>query len=739
MTVPDLDVERRDLLKGAGGALVMGFSLGGAAESAAAAEGEAVPADLQSNPQLDSWLSINADGTVTVFSGKVPLGQGNATAFSQIAAEELDVDFSRTDLVAGDTERTPNEGYTAGSSSLEAGGTALRYAAAQAQGVILELAATRLGANAGDLTVEDGTINAPNGASITYWDLLGGRYLKRQAQPGVQPEPPNEYDTVGESVERIDIPDKVTGGKAYVQDMERPGMVHGRVVHPPSYGASLNSIDTESVASMPGVVEVVRDGRFLGVVAEKEHQAINAMEALDEAAEWSLPANFPDQDDLYDYLERGDADVSTVDKQGQGAAAIEGAAETYEATYKRPYTMHGSIGPSCAVAEIDGQGQLTVWTHSQGVFPLRESLSNLMNKPTEEIRCVHREGAGCYGHNGADDVAGEAALLSDAADGRPVRLQWMREDAHKWEPFGSAMLLKKRAGLDANGNIVGWSHDVHSYTHATRPPLEPLLPAWFLDSQNEEHSPTLNIGGYRDAVSDYSFEHSEVTNHFLENSPLRVSALRSLGSFGNTFANESFMSQLAHEAGRDPVDFRLDYIEDARTAAVLQRAANMAGWGDDDLGENRGRGVAVNRYENAKAYTALVVDVTVADDGTVSVDRAYAADDSGQIVNPDGLKNQIQGGVVQATSWTLKEDVDFTNTEVDEQDWQSYPILTFTEMPEVDVELIDRPGKPYLGSGETSQGVTPAAIANAVYDATGIRFHELPLTPERVKAGLSGE
>lgn len=742
MSDRDGGVSRRTFLRGTGGGLVLSFSLTGLG-TAQEDEEEPLPGSLEGYPQLDSWISINADGTVTVTTGKVELGQGIKTAVAQIAAEELDVGFGRTEVETADTADSPNEGYTAGSGSMEQSGTAIRYAAAEAKDVLLGLAAGELGADKSDLAVEDGRVSAPDGSETTYWNLLGGRYLEREATGEIEPQSPDDYSIVNTERDRLDIPGKVTGEESYVHDLRRPGMLHGRVVRPPTYGAELVSVDESEARDAEGVVEVVRDGSFLGVVAETEWQAIQAMETLRESARWATSERMPEQDRIYDYLVQKSSHDRELEEYGHVSLdnrdavdeALATAETTVEAEYRKPYLMHASMGPSCAVAEYEGD-QLTVWTHSQGVYPLQTALSDLLRKPEEEIRCVHREGAGCYGHNGADDVAGDAALLSRAVDGRPVRVQWMREDEHRWEPYGSAMVMRPRGGLDADGNIVGLDYGVWSHAYSTRPPGTPLLAGWHVEEEVEGEPPWRG-GGARDSVPTYDVPSLRSTNHYLPNSPLRVSALRSLGSYGNVFALESFVDELAAEAGADPVEFRLDHMSNDREYAVIEEAAALADWDDADLGENSGHGIAYNHYENSSAMTAVVAEVTVDEEtGEVQVDRLLAANDSGQIVSPDGLRSQLVGGMLQSASWTLHEEVQFEPDGIRSQDWDSYPILTFSEVPETEVSLINRPGEPYLGTGEATQGPTPAAIGNAVYDAIGVRLRETPFTPERVRDAM---
>jgi CO/xanthine dehydrogenase Mo-binding subunit len=426
-------------------------------------------------------------------------------------------------------------------------------------------------------------------------------------------------------------------------------------------------------------------------------------------------------------------------------AAVPAGARTIEATYTKPYTAHASIGPSCAVAELK-DGKLTVWTHSQGVFPLKRDLVKALKMDAAAVRCIHTEGSGCYGHNGADDVALDAALLARAVAGRPVRLQWMRDDEFAWEPYGSAMRMRAKAALDG-GRIVDWTYEVFSNTHSTRPGQEPpannnLLASWYLAEPSKPGPPT-NIpqpagGGDRNAVPLYDFPSQRIVNHLITAMPVRVSALRTLGAYGNVFALESFMDELAAAAGQDPVAFRLAHLKDPRGRAVIEAVARKAGWKAGEGGDgSRGRGMAFAKYKNLATYVAVVAEVEIdRTRGTIRVPRAFAVADAGQIINPDGLANQIEGGVIQSTSWTLHEAVRFDRDGITSRDWSNYPILTMPEVPKVEVELIDRPGEKALGCGEASQGPTVAAIANAFAHATGKRLRDLPFGPERVRTAL---
>jgi len=729
---------RRELGRAAG-ALVLAFSF---APRSTLAQTK-LPGSLDKNRMLDGWLRINADGTATILAGKVELGQGILTALAQIAAEELDLPLSRVTMISGDTARTPDEEYTSGSQSIEYGGTAIRLACAEARALLLDQAGRKLGVARETLAVADGIVSAPDGRKVGYGELAGELDFRREVTGKVDPKGPADHRIVGKPVPRRDIPRKVTGGEAYVQDLRLPGMLHGRVARPPRYGAKLDAFDEARVRALPGVVAVVRDGSFLGVVARREEQAIKARRALIETARWSGGTALPEADRLHEYFMTLPTKDTVVSEKRDGIART--TEHVVEATYTRPYIAHASIGPSCAVASF-GAGQLTVWTHSQGVFPLRRDLAKALRLDPNSVRCIHAEGSGCYGHNGADDVALDAALLARAVPAIPVRLQWMRDDECAWEPYGSAMVMQARASL-GGGQIVDWNYEVWSNTHSTRPGQSGannnLLASWYLDDP-QEPAPPGNIpqpagGSDRNAVPLYEFPSQRVVNHLVTAMPLRVSALRTLGAYANVFALESFMDELALTIGQDPVGFRLAHLKDRRARDVITAVARKSGWSDARKSDGRrGRGFAFAKYKNLSAYVAIVAEVDVdRANGTLSVPRAYAATDAGQIINPDGLANQIEGGMIQSTSWTLHEAVRFDRNGITSRDWASYPILTMLEVPKVELELIDRPGERALGAGEASQGPMVAAIANAFAHATGKRLRDLPFNPERVKAAFA--
>ena len=735
-------VSRRKLLVG-GGALVVSFSLlrGPSTSTLAQATPPRLPGSLRTTPLLDAWIRIDADG-ITVFTGKAELGQGIKTALLQVAAEELRVEPKQILFLTADTARTPNEGYTAGSQSMQDSATAIRHAAAQARELLIAAASSKFGVPAEHLTSQDGFVSTADGRRADYRELATGGVLHVEAQPQSKLTDPSTYRWIGKPMARVDIPAKVTGASAYVQDLRLPGMLHARIVRPPSYGARLRSLDTATVERMPGVLKVVRNGQFLAVAAEREFQAVRAMDALALASQWEEKATLPAPSGLYQWVRSAPSREYVIAAVGNGAETHE---RTLEAVYQRPYQLHASIGPSCAVALAEA-GALTVWTHAQGVYPLRAALAELLQLTPDKVRCIHMEGSGCYGHNGADDAAADAALVAMALPGRPVRVQWMRDQEHAWEPFGAAMVTRVRASLDNRGSIVDWHYEVWSNAHSTRPGgAGNLMPAWHLErpftQPPPEPIPQPTGGGDRNAIPLYKFANTRVVHRFIPQMPLRVSALRGLGAYMNVFSLESFMDELALAAGADPIEFRLRHLQDGRARAVIQLAAEKFGW-DPTLKphKGRGRGFAFAKYKNLAAYTAVAVELEVErETGRIGLRRCVAADDSGEIVNPDGVRNQIEGGIVQSASWTLREAVAFDETRIRSRDWSTYPILRFADLPDtVEVHVIDQPGQPFLGTGESAQGPTAAAIANAVAQATGVRIRELPLTPQRVKAALAG-
>ncbi|MBZ9874175.1 molybdopterin-dependent oxidoreductase [Mesorhizobium sp. BR1-1-9] len=743
-TFPELT--RRGFLAGTG-ALVVSFTIPVQAQEAAPpaqtpatpAPAKKLPGSLADTPSLDAWIRLDADGSITVFTGKAELGQGTRTSLRQIAAEELEVEPASIKLITADTALTPNEGYTAGSQTIQNSGTAIRYASAQVRQILIAKASEKLGVPADQLKAASGRITGPDGKSVGYGELVVADLLHVDASADTALKSPDSYHAIGKPFARVDIPAKVTGGEAYVQDMRLPGMVHARVVRPPSYSAKLVSVDEAAIKTMPGVVAVIRDGDFLAVVARQEFQAVQAMRAMAAKAKWQEQPALPDQDDIPAFLERSVAEVGTVTSVGAETAA---GAKTLQAQFTRAYQMHGSIGPSAAVALSD-KGLITVWTHTQGVYPDRKAIAEMLGVGPEKVRCIHTEGSGCYGHNGADDAAADAALIAQALPGTPVRVQWMRDQEHLWEPYGPGMLTRASATLDASGKIVNWHYDLWSNSHGTRPGTAGSLIAGRLMAKHFPPDPAkLQISplgnGDRNAIPLYEVPNQRVNWHFVADMPVRVSSLRGLGAYCNVFSIESFMDELALAAGADPVEYRLRHMKDPRARKVIEVAAQKFGWSNDPMPEGRGRGFAFAKYKNHAAYLAVALEAEVdRDSGVIAISHVVSAVDCGEAVAPDSIVNQTEGGILQSLSWTLYEAVHFDDTRILSADWSAYPILRFSAVPDsVEVHVVDNPGTPYLGVAEAAQGPTAGAIANAFRHAAGKRIYDLPYTRERVKAVL---
>jgi CO/xanthine dehydrogenase Mo-binding subunit len=691
-----------------------------------------LPGSLHVNRRLGEWLRFLPEGLVEVRSGKVELGQGIATALAQIVADELDIAPARVRMIPASTGSSPDEAVTSGSLSVQESGTALRYACAEARAIYLEAAAARFGKPVDRLQVIDGEIVAVGGAHTSYWALADDALLDREATAGVPPK--SAHRVVGASALRLDIPDKAFGRPRFVHDLELPGMLHGRVLRPPSPAAVLLSVDDAKVRALGAVV--VRDGSFLGVLAEREEVAVKALERLRAGAAWNEPATLPDAAALPDWLRAQPVETKVVDERA--AAAATKPARTVQARYSRPYLAHASIGPSCALAHWQADG-LQVWCHSQGIYNLRADLAATLGLAPERIVVAHVEGAGCYGHNGADDVALDAALLARAAGRRPVRVVWTRADELAWAPFGPAMTIELSVDLDAAGEVLAWRHELWSNGHSSRPgraKTPTLLAASHLERPCERVlaiNPPMPAGGAdRNAVPLYDFPVRRIVNHRLLAMPLRASALRSLGAFANVFAIESFADELARARGEDPVAWRLRHLSDPRARAVIEAAARRAGWAQWRQRDAWGHGIGFAKYKNLGAYCAVVAEIEA--EREIRVRRLVVAVDVGLVINPDGVANQIEGGAIQAASWTLKEAVRFDRTRVTSAAWEDYPILKFSEIPAVEVEIVERPEAPWVGAGEAAQGPTAAAIANAVRDALGVRVRDLPITPERIAA-----
>ena len=748
-------ISRRDILKSAG-VLVVSFNLFGRVSSALGQEVRLFAADLDQEA-LDSWVAIARDGSVTVFTGKVELGTGVITALAQIVAEELDVDFDKVHMDFGDTSKTVDQGVTAGSRTITLAGPQLRQASAAARQELLKLAAANLDATADQLTVTQGVVSVVGSPTrkISYGDLIGGKRFNLKivatgigwglkVAPDVPAKNPKDYKIVGTSVPRVDLPPKFTGEFTYSQDVRVPGMLHGRVVRPPTVVSKPLNIDENSVRNIVGFVKVVQEGSFVGVVAETEWAAIRAARAL--KVTWSqpvtkMPANI---EEVFDNLKNTKSFRDNVAaNRGNPDAAFSQANKKFEATYYWPFQLHGLMGPPCAVADVRSD-RATIWAGSQGPFRTRKSISDLLAIPEENIRFLYRDGSGSYGRLEADDVTEDAALMSRAV-GKPVRVQWMRDDEHAWDPKGPAQYMTMRAGIDAQGKVTVWDFMDRSYPW-TEAQGNPLL-------ASRQVGIKVKIPGFPNGTGGggqiYTFENQKVLAAAIpwvqeDPMPLRTSNLRAPGDLTRVFASESFMDEIASSIGVDPVQFRLRYLTgNPRAVDVLLAAAKKADWKDrpspapaESGTIAKGRGIAV--ADRATTMIAAVAEVEVnKTTGEVAVKRVTMAHDCGLIINPDGVKNQIEGNIMQGVSRTLLEEVQFDSSGIKNLDWRSYPVLTFEKVPDIDIVLINRPEMAALGAGEAALVPMAGAIANAIFDATGARLRQIPFTPERVKAALA--
>ena len=697
-----------------------------------------LPADLAANPVLARWLDFSRDGEVTIRIGKVEYGQGIWTALAQVAAEELQVALARVRVAPVSTSTSPNEGVTAGSLSVQDSGSALRQVCAQARDLLLDAAAIRLGVADEELHVVDGQIRTADGPTgLTYWTLAQPGMLDRPADVAAPSRPPGEWSVAGRSAPRLDIPDKVTGRPRFLHDLVLPGMAYGRVVRPPARAAHLTKLADPDLG--PGTV-LVRDGSFLGVVAQTDRAALRAAGRVARAARWRTTPSLPDAGDLRGFLLAAASEDQTVADQ-PAADAAGTATRTLTAEFTRPFLAHASAAPSCAIARWDG-GSVTVWCHSQGIFLLRDAIAAGLGLDAGQVTVHYVQGAGVYGQNGADDVAIDAVLLARAVPGRAVRVLWTREDEMCWSPLGSAMLARLSAGLDADGRIVTWRQDVWSNGFMGRPTMggDPRLLALTHLAGGRPMPPAPDcqpanwMGASRNSVPGYDIPGIQVTRHRLLDMPIRTSSMRSLGAHLNVFAIESFMDELAAEAGADPVAFRLAHLTDPRARQVLTQAADMAGWDTRRHRDGIGYGAGVARYSGIAGYCAAVAEVEA--DTDIRLRRLWLAVDVGRVINPDGVINQVEGGAVQSASWTLREQVRFDRDKITSAGWDSYPILRFTDTPEVMARVMDAPGEAEVGAGEVAQGPVAGAIGNAVADAVGIRVRDLPLTRERVAQAI---
>ena len=734
---------RRDLLKG-GGALIVSFALGPALVGSALGQGVAAAPWLGKSldkGQVDAFLALHPNGAVTIYSGKVDLGTGLRIAMRQLVAEELGIPVDNIALVEGDTALTPDQGSTSGSTGIMVGGVQIRQAAATARQALLTMAAERLGVPAEELDLADGNVVDKRGAVMAVGALLGDHALRLKVDPNAPLRPPASRRIVGKPLPRPDIPAKATGRHVYIHDFAVSGMWHGRVIRPPAIGARLLTVDEQSVAHLRGV-RIVRIRDFIGVVAEDEWAAVRA--SLQLKLKWSDAAGLPDQAQLFDVVRgassAGDEAAAT---KGDALGVLAAAEKVMTATYRWPIQSHASLGPSCAVADVRSDSA-TIWTASQATHRFRPAFARFLGLTPEKVRLIYLDGSGCYGMNGHEDAAADAALLSQAL-GRPVRVQWMREDEHGWDPKGPPQLLDLAATLDDKGRVAAWRAEMWLPLATKGLPNIPLIaPA----AAGRDQASGLSAGLIQqNGDPSYSVPNVDVLVHWLKDTPLRPSNIRAPGKVANTFAVESFIDELAAVSGIDPVAFRLAMLDDPRGIEVLTRAAKMLDWqarpspndaSKPDAALAEGRGIAYVHYKHRENYVALGIEVTVdRGSGVIAVKRVVCAHDCGLVVNPDALANQLEGGIIQTLSRSLHEEVTFDRSRVTSIDWASYPILTFPEVPRVDLDIVDHPDLPPVGAGEAAAAPVPAALGNAVFDAIGVRLRTVPMTPARVKEALA--
>jgi CO/xanthine dehydrogenase Mo-binding subunit len=697
-----------------------------------------LPGSLVDNPRLDRWIKFLPDRRVRVATGKVEIGQGIVTALNQIAAEELDLPLGRVVIHSGDTVEGPDELYTSSSLSIEVSGTSVRLVCAEVRAKALERAALRLNCSPADLTVSDGAF-LQNGTATgqDYWSIAPELDLTQPPTGTAKPKSPVNYKVVGQSVPRLDLPAKVSGA-AFVHDVTPPNLLHARTLRQPSRGAELAALDEAAIRkAAKGELRIVREANFVAFVSPVESVAQAAAAVAPQHATWrNVRAITPPEQEAR-WLKGQPADDRRIGVPPASAAPR----NLVQITVSRPYVAHASMAPSCGLAEYKG-GTLTVWSHGQGMHPLRKNLAPVLGIPLERLVAQHLHGAGCYGHNGADDAALDAALVAMRIPDHCIRLQWRREEEFAFEPVGPAMLVTLHVDLDARGRPADWTTEIWSATHVQRPGSGSgyLLASEALANPPPEVQPTdppeaRGGGGTRNAVPIYDVPAHRILHHLVLRPPVRTSALRGLGALPNVFAIESLMDELAARVGEDPLTYRLSILKDPRARRLLEIVAARSRWASRGPGgSGKGVGLGLARYKNRSAYAAIAAAVEVQE--AVKLVHIWCAADTGLIVNPDGARNQLEGGIIQAASWTLKEQVRLDGQGISSQDWESYPILRFSEVPPIDIELVDEGGNPALGIGECTIGPTAAAIGNAVAHALGTRIHDMPLSRERIVAAL---
>lgn len=691
-----------------------------------------LPGSIGRAKTVNAWLKILEDGSIMILSGKVELGQGIRTAIQQVAAEELDMELDKVQVHLAETGITPNEGYTGASASIQNSAMSVRFAAATARQELLALTGKKLNTSVDNLMLYNGIVKSKlDDKSYTFAEILEGEQIEREISLPVPIKDYREHRYVGKAVPRTDILNMVQGPAVYIQDLRFPGMVHARVVRPPGYTSQLTAIDGNGLkAEVAGVIKTVIKGSFVGVITEREYQAVKAEQYLRNHSKWTTSTPFPKPENLFTHIKEIADNPETIRKEGNVEAAFKGV-ETVKARYTKPYLKHASLGPACGLAMFDGE-VLHLWSHSQGIYPLREALATMLSMETDKIHIKAVPGAGCFGHSTADDAATDAAILALEYPNAHVRVQWSRHNEHSWDPYGPALITELEASLDENQRINSWKSEVWSDSHSMRPNKDAgtVLAARYLEVPFTMKSRGYLGGGHRNADPYYTIPNKKLNAHYYDG-PFRVSSLRSLGSFTNIFAVESFMDALAEKAGQDPLHFRLNHLEDERAIAVIQKVKALTN--SQNTLDGEGIGYAFMRYKNSDAYIAVSAKVAVNKvNGHIELIKMWAVVDVGEVINMDGITNQVEGGMIQAASWTLKEQVTFNTKEITSTDWIKYPILRFSEIPEVEVAIINRPKETAYGVGEVAMPPSAAAIANAIYKACGKRVYDLPITPDKI-------
>ena len=691
--------------------------------------------------EVDGYFSIHADGRITLYCGKVDLGQGIRIAIPQMAAEELGIDVAKIQMIDGDTALTPDQGPTAGSSGIMRGGVQIRQAAATARQALIAVAATQMNVPIDSLDAIDGEVRPiVGGKGIAFQNLIGNQQFKLKIDSKAKLRNPNTYRYVGKGLPRPDVPAKVTGTHVYMQDFSLPGMLHARVIRPQSVGSRIISVDESSIKRI-GKARIVRIEDFLAVVAEDEWDAQRASVAL--KVQWSLEKNLLGHAGVKDWLRKGPFEsTQTIMKKGDVQQGLSQSTQKIQASYYWPVQSHASMGPSCAVADLSDGQQAVVWSASQATHRLRGIIARLMGIPNDKVRVIYLDGAGCYGMNGHDDASLDAALISRAI-GKPVRVQWTRQDENIWDPKGPPQLIDIEGGVSADGKIAAWKTVMFIPKATAQLPNIPLLGPQSAGIKQLMGISTGLIS--QNGNPPYSTPHVEVSANWHKDAPLRPSNIRAPGKIANCFAVESFTDELSHLAGVDPLEFRLQGISDARGIKIIQRTAKLIGWKKRNTPvtkrsgtQLKGRGMAYMHYKGNETYVGVAMDVVVnTQTGVIQVKRLACAHDCGLIINPDGTQAQVEGNLLQTLSRTLHEEVKFDKSQVTSSNWATYPILTFPQVPEILIDLIDRPFEPPLGAGEAAATPIPAALANAVFDACGVRMRTAPFTPAQFKIDWS--